>query len=105
MRRKTIKKNFWFSYEEDKQLKYLSSILNLSESNTIRKLLYETQIKESPPKEFYDAIDKINKIGVNINQLTRLANSRIITCVDLEGTKKELQKLWQSLNLLTTKSI
>ena len=59
MRRKTIKKNFWFSYEEDKQLKYLSSILNLSESNTIRKLLYETQIKESPPKEFYDAIDMI----------------------------------------------
>ena len=75
MRRKTIKKNFWFSYDEDRQLKYLSSILNLSESNTIRKLLYETQIKESPPKEFYDAIDKINKIGVNINQLTRLANS------------------------------
>ena len=59
MRRKTIKKNFWFSYDEDKQLKYLSSILNLSESNTIRKLLYETQVKECPPKEFYDAIDKI----------------------------------------------
>ena len=56
MRRKTIKKKFWFSYDEDKQLKYLSSILNLSESNTIRKLLYETQVKESPPKEFYDAI-------------------------------------------------
>ena len=61
MRRKTIKKNFWFSYDEDRQLKYLSSILNLSESNTIRKLLYETQVKECPPKEFYDAIDKINK--------------------------------------------
>lgn len=75
MRRKTIKKNFWFSYEEDKQLKYLSSILNLSESNTIRKLLYETQVKECPPKEFYDAIDKINKIGININQLVRIANS------------------------------
>ena len=54
MRRKTIKKNFWFSYDEDRQLKYLSSILNLSESNTIRKLLYETQVKECPPKEFYD---------------------------------------------------
>ena len=56
MRRKTIKKNFWFSYDEDKQLKYLSSILNLSESNTIRKLLYETQVKECPPKEFYEAM-------------------------------------------------
>ena len=75
MRRKTIKKNFWFSYDEDRQLKYLSSILNLSESNTIRKLLYETQVKECPTKEFYDAIDKINKIGVNINQLARIANS------------------------------
>ena len=75
MRRKTIKKNFWFSYDEDKQLKYLSSILNLSESNTIRKLLYETQVKECPPKEFYEAIDKINKIGININQLARIANS------------------------------
>ena len=100
MRRKTIKKNFWFSYDEDKQLKYLSSILNLSESNTIRKLLYETQIKESPPKEFYDAIDKINKIGVNINQLTRLANSHIINVVDLKDVKSELKNIWQFLSAL-----
>ena len=75
MRRKVIKKNFWFSYDEDRQLKHLSSLLNLSEANTIRKLLYETQVKECPPKEFYDAIDKINKIGININQLVKIANS------------------------------
>ncbi len=75
MRTRTIKKNFWFSYAEDKQLKYLSSILNLSEANTIRKLLYETQVKQCPTKEFYEAIDKINKIGININQLARIANS------------------------------
>ena len=91
MRRKTIKKNFWFSYEEDKQLKYLSSILNLSESNTIRKLLYETQIKESPPKEFYDAIDKIN-------QLTRLANSTGSIYEDkLNHEFLELEKLRNSI--------
>ena len=47
-------------------------------------------------------ITELRRIGNNINQLTRLANSRIITCVDLEDTKKKLQKLWQSLNLLTT---
>ncbi len=75
MRRKTIKKNFWFSYEEDRQLKYLSSQLNLSEANTIRRLLYETKVKACPPKEFYDAIDKINKIGTNINQLAKIANT------------------------------
>lgn len=75
MRKRTIKKNFWLSYEEDRQLKYLSSLLNLSEADTIRKLLYETHVKEAPPSEFYDAIDKINKIGVNINQLTKVANA------------------------------
>ena len=48
---------------------------------------------------------ELRRIGNNINQLTHLANSRATNCVDLEGTKKELQKIWQSLNLLTTKSI
>ena len=55
--------------------------------------------------ELPEMITELRRIGNNINQLTRLANSRIITCVDLEGTKKELQKIWQSLNLLTTKSV
>jgi uncharacterized protein (DUF1778 family) len=55
--------------------------------------------------ELPEMITELRRIGNNINQLTRLANSRVITCVDLEGTKKELQKLWQSLNLLTTKSV
>lgn len=55
--------------------------------------------------ELPEMITELRRIGNNINQLTRLANSKVITCVDLEGTKKELQKLWQSLNLLTTKSV
>lgn len=55
--------------------------------------------------ELPEMITELRRIGNNINQLTRLANSRVITCVDLEGTKKELQKLWQSLNLLTTKLV
>lgn len=55
--------------------------------------------------ELPEMVTELRRVGNNINQLTRLANSRVITCVDLEGTKKELQKLWQSLNLLTTKSV
>lgn len=98
MRRRTIKKNFWFSYEENRQLKYLSSILNLSESDTIRKLLYDTQVKACPPKEFYDAIDKINKIGVNINQLSRVANTTgIIYEEKLNKQFDELEKLKNSI--------
>lgn len=48
-------------------------------------------------------ITELRRIGNNINQLTKLANSRIITCVELEGVKKELELIWQSLNLLITK--
>ena len=52
-----------------------------------------------------EMITELRRIGNNINQLNKLANGRVITSVDLEDTKKELQKIWQSLNLLTTKSV
>lgn len=98
MRRRTIKKNFWFNYDEDRQLKKLSSDLNLSEANVIRRLLFETYVKASPPKEFYIAVEKINKIGVNINQLTRIANQTgFIYVQELNKQFKELDDLIKEL--------
>ncbi len=98
MRRRTVKKNFWLSHVEDRQLKDLSSLLNLSEADTFRKLLYETYVKANPPKEFYDAIDKINKIGVNINQLTKIANStNKIYVYDLNKQFNELNNLIETI--------
>ena len=98
MRKRTIKKNFWLNYEEDRQLKYLSSLLNLSEANTIRKLLFEVNVKSNPPKEFYDAVDKMNKIGVNINQLTKIANAtNKLYVYDLNKQFQELSKLIQDI--------
>ena len=98
MRRKTIKKNFWLSYEEDRQLKKLSSLLNLTEAGVIRKILFCTEVKSSPPKEFYDAIEKINKIGVNINQLTKIANTtNQIYTQELDRQFKKLNELVDEL--------
>jgi uncharacterized protein (DUF1778 family) len=82
-----------------------------TKSKQANKSISEYIIKSSIGKEIIvinelpEMITELRRIGNNINQLTRLANSRIITCVDLENIKKELQKLWQSLNLLTTKSV
>lgn len=45
---------------------------------------------------------ELRRIGNNINQLTRLANSGVIKCVDLSEVKGELKKIWQLLNSLTT---
>lgn len=50
-----------------------------------------------------ELINQLRKLGNNINQLTKLANGRVITCVELEGVKKELSRIWQSLNLLITR--
>ena len=98
MRRKIIKKNFWLSFEEDEQLKKISSLLNMSEADTFRKLLFETNIKEAPKKDFYEAIDKINKIGVNINQLARVANTNgNIYVYELEKQFNILNKLIEDL--------
>ena len=44
---------------------------------------------------------ELRRIGNNINQLTKLANSGIIKCVDLSNVKGELKDIWQLLNSLT----
>lgn len=98
MRRKIIKKNFWLSFEEDEQLKKISNLLNMSEADTFRKLLFETIVKEAPKKDFYEAIDKINKIGININQLTKVANTNgNIYVYELEKQFNILNKLIEDL--------
>ena len=68
-------------------------------------------IKSATEQEIviYNDIEKLvtqlRKLGNNVNQLTKKVNQGRITCVDLEGTKKELSKIWQSLNLLITKTV
>ena len=70
----------------------------------------KTMIKSATKKEIVviNDLDKLviqlRKLGNNVNQLTKLANGRVITCVELEGVKKELSKIWQSLNSLITRS-
>ena len=59
----------------------------------------EYLIKSATKKEIV-VINDLNKL---VNQLTKLADGRVITCVELEGVKKELSKIWQSLNSLITR--
>ncbi|MCH5314377.1 MAG: plasmid mobilization relaxosome protein MobC [Eubacterium sp.] len=43
---------------------------------------------------------ELRRIGNNLNQITKAVNSGIYA-VDLTETKKEVQKIWQSLNSLS----
>ena len=43
---------------------------------------------------------ELRKIGNNLNQLTRAVNSGYVREIDLQSTKEEVARIWQSLNSL-----
>ena len=59
MRKRRIKKNFWFDEEEDNSLKNLSSVSGKTEVQVIRKLITGATIKEKPPQEFYEIMKEL----------------------------------------------
>ena len=53
-----------------------------------------------------DKVDsELRRIGNNINQLTRLANEKIITVIDLKELRMEVNNIWQLLKQLLQKQI
>ena len=53
-----------------------------------------------------DRVDtELRRIGNNINQLTRLANEKIITIIDLKELRMEVNNIWQLLKQLVQKQI
>lgn len=59
MRKRRIKKNFWFNEEEENLLKNLSELSGKKEVEVIRKLVRGATIKEKPPQEFYEITKEI----------------------------------------------
>ena len=47
-----------------------------------------------------EVADELRRIGNNVNQLTRAVNAGFVSQINLTETKKELEKIWQSLNSL-----
>lgn len=46
---------------------------------------------------------ELRRIGNNINQLTRFANEKIITVIDLKELRMEVHNIWQLLKQLVQK--
>ena len=44
--------------------------------------------------------DELRRIGNNLNQLTRHANTGFVDVVDLRETRREVVRIWQLLNSL-----
>lgn len=50
-----------------------------------------------------EIVYELNKIGNNVNQLTKKVNQGILKCVNLDEVKMELENIWQLLKSLITK--
>lgn len=67
--------HFKLSKEEFLDLEKKAIASGLSKGEVCRLALKTQILKSNPPKEFYDSINKINKLGININQMAKIANT------------------------------
>ena len=76
MRKRNIKKQIWIDTKEDELLKRKSKEAGLTESEFIRSLIKGYRIKAQPTEEIKNFQRELYGIANNINQLTRISNSR-----------------------------
>lgn len=80
-----IPKRFDVNDYEAELLAIKSKQCGLKEGQYIRELITGHGPKEAPGREFYEAMNNINKIGVNINQIAAVANTTGV--IDTEWLK------------------
>ena len=91
MRKRNIKKQIWIDVKEDNLLKQKSKVVGLSESEFIRSMIKGYRIKEQPTDEIKQFQRELYGIANNINQISRIANSRYsVSHDDYSYISKEL---------------
>ena len=90
MKRRTVKKQFWFSRDEAQDLQKKAKKTCLTEAALVRLLVRGYEPKERPDQRFYDVMRQLSSIGNNINQLAAQANS--LSFVDAKKLQKEAER-------------
>lgn len=98
---KDKKINIRLSEKEKNIIEVKAKKLNM----TITKFIISSCLKDKIV--IVNELDKVGtelrRIGNNINQLTRLANEKIITVIDLKELRIEVNNIWQLLKQLAQK--
>ena len=90
MKRRTVKKQFWFSRDEAQDLQKKAKKTCLTEAALVRLLVRGYEPKERPDERFYDVMRQLSSIGNNINQLAAKANT--LSFVDAQKLQKESER-------------
>jgi len=91
MRKRDIKKNFWFNEKENKRLKVNAKKVGLSESAYIRNLVMGYTPKEQPNELYFQFIKELQGIGKNLNQVAIKANA--LNFIDTAHYKRAYKNL------------
>ena len=91
--KRTIKKQFWLTREEAKELEGKAKRTCLTEASLLRLLIKGFEPKEKPDDRFYDVMRELNAIGNRFNQIAIKANA--LGFIDAPMLEKEIEKLNQ----------
>lgn len=78
-------------------LEELCAASGLSASTVVRKLIHGTTIQQRPQLELHELYTAVNRIGNNINQIARHANSGFADANDIVEVKVLMQKLIEAV--------
>ena len=90
MKRRTVKKQFWFSRDEAQDLQKKAKKTCLSEAALVRLLVRGYEPKERPDERFYEVMRQMASMGNNLNQLAAKANS--LNFIDAPMIEKEAER-------------
>ncbi len=83
---------------EREKLRQLCAVSGLPVSAVLRELISGVTIRQRPPGELHELYREINRIGTNINQITRKVNAGFATKDDMKELKFLMRVIEQKLS-------
>ena len=97
MKRRTVKKQFWFSRDEAQDLQKKAKKTCLTEAALVRLLVRGYEPKERPDERFYDVMRQLSSIGNNINQITMKINAGAFHSADFAEVIQGQRMIFEQL--------
>lgn len=95
MRKRFIRIDVMLNEEEHQNLMENVAKVGTTYSDYIRKLIMNAELKEKPDYEFYKVMKELTKIGTNLNQLAKKANS--LNFIDKTEYEKQAEE-WKNFS-------
>ena len=83
----------YLNYSEYERFCRMAKATNNTNSNLVRRLLQTSVFVEFPPVEYREIIDQLEHIGINLNQLARVAHS--LGFIDEPEYRKNANEVWR----------